>query len=511
MLIVKPSLMRKWDKRAIEEYHISGMVLMENAAVAASDAIIDKDLLKSGDMAVIFTGGGNNGGDGYAIARQLVLKGYNVQITAVTDPEKLSGDAYENYISVKKLDLKIHLVNENTNFENMDFHTTNLIIDAVFGTGLDREITGLYKKAIKSINKAAIPIVSIDIPSGINALTGEVMGCAVKADMTISLCELKPGHLLYPGRDYCGKTVNVDISIPHSYESGVWQTMDINDAVKLVPDRDNNAYKGSFGSLAVVAGSRGMTGAAYLTSMASLRSGCGLATLAIPDSLNDIMEVKLTEVMTLPLDDNGSGHFAENSAAGIDKLLKSSSAAAIGPGLSRGYDVFCFVRNILSICKLPIVIDADALYHIAEDISILKNYQGTAVVTPHLGEMSRLTKKSISDIARNPVESADAFAKETGAVCLLKGGCTVVASPDGRIYLNAAGNAGMATGGSGDVLTGIIGGLLSQGMDSFDATCLGAFIHGTAGDLAADDKGRIGMTAGDILESLPYAWRLLLP
>lgn len=510
MFVVTPFEMRKIDQRAIEQFGIPGIVLMENAALKVVEVVERVYCLKNRDRVIVLVGAGNNGGDGLAVARHLFFRSIEVEVFLLAPEDAVSGDAKVNLDVAKKLGLSLSLVQDEDDILRLEqrLKSATLVVDAIFGTGLSRPVEGIFAQVIELVNRVAVPVVAVDIPSGINGADGHVMGIAIRASHTVTFGYPKRGHLLYPGRKYRGELHVVPIGLPLDSAQSVGVqafTLDVNEAAGMLKERPAEGHKGTFGRVAVVAGSTGMTGAAYLCAMAALRSGAGLVTLGIPASLNNILENKLTEVMTKPLPDNGTGCLQEEALDDILDLVRDADVLAIGPGLGKSGAVFEVLRNILGRTHISIVLDADGLNHISRDINLLKKHLGPVVITPHPGEMARLTGLNVAQIVQSPVEVAQKFSQETGVVVLLKGATTVVCHPDGQIYLNTTGNSGMATAGSGDVLTGIIAGFIAQGYEPFDAAVLGAFVHGYAGDLASEVHGQAGMVAGDILGTVPLA------
>lgn len=513
MYVVTANEMGSIDRRAIEKYKIPGIVLMENAAIRAVD-IIMKEYYIYKKKVIVLVGGGNNGGDGLAIARHLHLAGAYVEVFLTFSPDNAKGDANINLEVVRALSIPIVCVLAEKDIAHLEKSLTDgdLIIDALFGTGLSREVEGISRYVIDTVAKYSIPVVSIDIPSGIDGSTGECMGCAVRATHTVTFGYPKRGHYLYPGREYSGRLHIVPISLPNDSgkDTGVCTfTLDEAEASAMLKRRPPNSHKGTFGRVGILAGSTGLTGAAYLTSVAAQRSGAGLVTLGVPQSIQPIMAAKLTEVMTYALPDDGTGYFGQMAGFEAVEFLKDKDVLALGPGMGTNKNVFEFIRYILDRIDISIVIDADGLNNIAGEGDILRDYGHPIVLTPHPGEMARLAGKSIEYVVRHPIECAKDLSQNTGAIVLLKGATSIVANCDGEVYINQTGNSGMATGGSGDVLTGIIASFIAQGYDAFTATVLGCFIHGKAGDMAAEDRGEVGLTAHDILDAAPYALKEL--
>jgi len=508
MVVVTPSEMKKIDHMAIQQLGIPGIVLMENAALKVVEVIERSYPLKKQDKVVVLVGAGNNGGDGLAVARHLFLRRINVEVILLAQQAGISGDAKINLDIAKRMGIPLLFLGDEGDLFRMEPHLSGaaLIVDAVFGTGLSRMVEGIFAKVIEFVNGVSVPVVAVDIPSGVNGEDGHVMGTAVKAMDTVTFEHPKRGHLLYPGRKYTGRLHVVPIGLPRdsAHAIGVQGfTLDVSEAAGMLNERPSEGHKGTFGKAVIVAGSTGMTGAACLAAMAALRSGAGVVTLGVPASLNPILENKLTEVMTKPLKDSGTGYLHEDCVDDILDMVEGASVLAVGPGLGKSDTVFQVLRNILGRIDISIVLDADGLNHISRDIHLLSRHAKPVVITPHPGEMARLTGSTVAQILDSPVQVAQKFSQEMGVVVLLKGATTVVCKPNGRVYFNTTGNSGMATAGSGDVLTGIISGLIAQGYDAYDAAVLGAFIHGRAGDTAATLYGHAGMVAGDILQAVP--------
>lgn len=545
MLVIRAQEMRDIDKRAIEDYKIPGIVLMENAALAVLGFMEKTFKIDKNDSILISAGTGNNGGDGYALARLLVDRGYRASLFIIGDREPkgdaglnlrilerlvedqedmgdgLSQDLGQDFSGTEKLlmektlgtRLDIKRLRGPGDLKGLELAlaSSSIVVDAILGTGLDRPVEGLFASAIDIINNSGRRILSVDIPSGIHGDSGRVMGTAIKASATVTFAYLKRGQVLYPAREHVGSLYLAPISIPSKIARDIGAdkvfTLDKKEAARLLKDRPRAGHKGSFGKLAILAGSTGLTGAAYLTSIGALRSGAGLVTLGIPASLNPIMEAKLTEVMTLPLEDRGLGHITRDSLPDIMRLLEGKDSVAIGPGLGKDKDILEILRNIFGKINISIVIDADGLNHISADIDLVAKHQAPVIMTPHPGEMARLMDMDIKELLSDPIQSAQALAKRTGAIALLKGAATVIADPSGRVYINRSGNEGMAKGGSGDLLTGIVAALLAQAYDPFDAAVLACFVHGLAGDLAAKEKGRLGMTPDDMALMIARAFK----
>jgi hydroxyethylthiazole kinase-like uncharacterized protein yjeF len=526
MKLVISSQMRNIDKKTIEGVGIPGLELMEKAGKGVAE--VAKEML--GEVkykkVAIFCGRGNNGGDGFVVGRYLSQWGADVRVFLTAKKDELKGDAKTNLERALDLSLPVgEILNEEEIPPRIEAH---LIVDALFGTGFDGEITGYVKDIVEKINSSGIPVLSVDIPSGLHADTGEFTGACVKANRTVTMALPKIGHFFFPGKEMSGKVSVVDIGVPpHVIEE---ENINLNliteeEVRQMIPKRPGDAYKGTCGRVILIAGSTGLTGAATLASLSSLRAGAGMAILGIPQTLNPILEIKLTEVMTKPLPDvRKKGVLALRGLGEIRELLKWGDCCAIGPGLGQHFETIELVRRLVNKLKIPAVIDADGLNAIAKDASILKECKAPLILTPHIGELSRLNKVPTSEIAKDRIRYASDFAKEFNCVLVFKGAPTIISEPGGmnhtvhtggQTYVNPTGNAGMATAGSGDVLTGIIVGLLAQilmlrrGEDIkkiiLDSACAGVFIHGLTGDLAKEEKGEMGMIAGDMMEKIPEA------
>ena len=512
MKVITAKAMQDIDRRAINEFGITGLQLMENAGRCCVGEIIAEFGMIG--RAVVLAGKGNNGGDGYVIARLLGQNGWHVKVIVLADREQIGGDAA---INLEKLPFEMttfctrkgQLPERHTE----DIFQADLLVDALLGTGLSSEVNGIYLETINLINASGRPVLSVDIPSGIDSTTGQVLGAAVHANITVTFAFAKLGHVLFPGAGHTGRLITSDIGIPQELmESASGYDFLKNETVRpMLLRRDRSAHKGHFGHCLIIAGSTGKTGAAALSANSAARAGSGLVTLAVAESIHTVLEIKTTEVMTSPLPDAGSGHLANSAFPAIEKLLAGKDAVAIGPGLDRRPGTYALVQTLVETVTVPLVIDADALNALAEEMTVLKRKKSKQVIlTPHPGEMARMIGISIQELEENRLAIARGFARDYGVYLVLKGARTIIAAPDGATAINGSGNPGMATGGMGDVLTGIIVSLLGQGYDAGDACRLGVFIHGYAADMVTDEKGEIGIIATDVQEKLPYAFSKLL-
>ncbi len=510
-IVLNASEMSQIDRVTIDEVEIPGVVLMENAGRGVVEEIerflgdvFDKQI-------VIFCGKGNNGGDGYVIARHLYNRGANVAVFLAGKKETIKGDALINLKILETMGLNI---SEIFSLEQIPaFSRIDLVVDALLGTGVTGSVIGFLGELINFMNQLDAPIVSVDLPSGMETDTGAIHGACVKANVTVTMAHLKTGLLFSPARDLAGEVVVVDISVPPEVSNrlhGHRFLLDPEDIRSRLPRRKLDAHKTNCGKVVVFAGSVGMTGAATLTAISSLQVGAGLTKLAIPVSLNPILEQKLTEVMTVPLAETKEQSISLKAKDQIGDLLKWADVLAVGPGLSTNAETVEFVKWLLTSIKKPMVIDADGLNALVKSPELIQKYPAELIITPHPGELARLIELSISEIQQDRLNVIRKFAQKWGKVIVLKGGPSVIAAPNGDLFINSTGNPGMATGGSGDVLTGMIAGLLAQKLTALDAALVGVFLHGLAGDLAAEDLSQMGMIAGDINYYVPGAIKELI-
>lgn len=512
MRVVTAHTMQEIDKQAIKDHGIPGLRLMEAAGRSCVDEIIAEFGLKG--RCVVMAGKGNNGGDGYVIARLLGQKGWSVKVIILADRDQINGDAGLNLEKLQ--DTVINYCTHEGQLSALhmeEIFQADVIVDALLGTGLRSNVNGVYLEAIDLMNASGRPVVAVDIPSGIHGTTGRVLGEAVRAYITVTFAFAKLGHVLYPGAEHTGRLVVADVGIPAALmeTASGYDFLNTDTMRPMLHRRDRLAHKGHYGHCLILAGSTGMTGSAALAANSAVRAGSGLVTLGVAESIHHILELKTTEAMTAPLPDSGSGHLTSSAFPAIEKLLAGKDAVAIGPGFGRRPGTYALVQNLMETVSLPLVIDADGLNALAEDITILKRKKSKQVIlTPHPGEMSRLLGTSIPDVEAIRISVAQEFARSNGVYLVLKGARTIIASPSGTAAINGSGNPGMATGGMGDVLTGIIVSLLGQGYVAWDACRLGVFLHGFAADMVAEEMGEIGINASDVLEKLPYAYNKLL-
>ncbi len=503
--------MRELDRRTIEDLGLPGMVLMELAARGATAACVEMlgDNLRGSDV-LVFCGPGNNGGDGYAVARRLFNHYANPIVYLLADRDRIKGDAKMNLDVYEKLGGRVVDVQSADDLKNLP--RADLIVDAIMGTGLEGTVRGIYADAIDAINEHPAPVLAVDIPSGVNGRTGVVEGNVVFADVTATFGGLKAGLVLEPGLDYAGRIEVIDIQIPPEFikdTDAVLYMMEEEDIRHILPNRRRSMYKGDAGYVLVVAGSRGMSGAAALTSGACLRAGAGMVKAATPESVQAILAQHQPEVMTIPLPENSEGSLTAEADEVLADAKKWADVHVYGPGLTQHPDTVAWVQRQVENLKRSTVIDADGLNALAQKPELLKKLSPDVVLTPHIGEFARLTGMEAGEIARDRVAALKKYAEEWNTVILLKGVPTLVAGPGVPVYTLVVGNPGMATAGMGDVLTGTIAGLLAQGIFPVMAAVAGAALHGMAGDMAAEEVGTTGILAGDVMSRLPLAWDVL--
>jgi len=492
--------MRNLDRHATEEFGISQELLMENAGQAVYFVILKESGVKNKRFS-IFCGGGNNSGDGLVVARKIHSNGGEAKVFLLDDEAKFKGIAKKNFQIVSKMPIEISKVSSIESIKSAVLHS-DAIVDAIFGTGLIREVGGIYKDVIQLINESKKTVFSVDIPSGINGDTGEVMGTAVKAGYTITFGLPKIGNMLYPGYDHCGKLYVSHISFPPSLYDSDSIKVEINNPVEL-PKRGKDAHKGDFGEVLFIAGASSYLGAPYFSALSFLKAGGGYSRLATPISISPFLANKGSEIVFIPQKGTPSGSIALGNKDKLLELSQKMDMVVIGPGLSLNGETQELVRQLAQEIKKPLLIDGDGITAISKDIEIIKKRKSETILTPHLGEMSRITKMEISELSKNKINVLQKTAKELNAMIVLKGAHSLIGYPDETVFINMSGNPGMATAGSGDVLTGTIAAMFGLGLSLKDAVRMGVFLHGFSGDLAAKDKGEDGITAQDILDYLP--------
>lgn len=496
--------MRELDRQTIEDYGIPGIVLMENAGRGLVTEVIREWGPVGGLRFDIFCGKGNNGGDGLVIARHLYNMGAKVAVHIFS--KDMKGDAGVNLKAAMKTGLDIRPVSRDLKAETACVRHADFVVDAIFGTGLGSEVGGPYRKVIDMINSSARRVVSVDMPSGVDSDKGRIMGAAVRADMTATFGLPKRGLYLYPGAQMAGLVRVVDIGVPARAvdEASIRARLLTATSVHgLVPERRPDSHKGTYGHLFILAGSVGKTGAAVMAARAAMRAGVGLVTVGVPESLNDIFEEKLTEAMTVPLPETPERSISSKALDKVLSELEGKTALALGPGISTNADTARLVERLIPKVRVPMLIDADGLNILAFDDAPLKKVKVPTVLTPHPGEMGRLLGVLAREVQADRPRAALDLAGQYGMPVVLKGARTLIASPEGDFHINPTGNPGMATAGTGDVLTGIMGSFMAQGLKPMDAAMLGVYLHGLAGDIAARVKGQAGLIAGDLIEAVP--------
>jgi NAD(P)H-hydrate epimerase len=507
MRVLNAEQMREADRRTIEEIGIASIVLMENAGrqvVAAIESAFEDEL--RGRVAVV-CGRGNNGGDGFVVARTLHQRGTEVVVFVIGDIAAVRGDARANLEILGRLGLSVVEVADEQAWElhSSEIARCDLIIDAIFGTGLKTPLAGLLETIVADINASGVPVVAVDLPSGMSADTPDLIGDSIEASMTVTLGAPKLPLVLPPAEGRAGQIVIADIGIPadviESVSAPRIELLTRGSLRELVTPRQADGHKGDFGHVLVIGGSIGKTGAPHLAGLGALRSGAGLVTIATPRSCQPVVASLAAEYMTEPLAETASGAIA---AEALDRVLQlEPDVIAVGPGLGRDPSTVEFVLGLIDQTSVPLVLDADALNALAGNVSHLPSREGrTIVLTPHPGEMARLLGTSTDEVQADRIDAARNFASLHHAYVVLKGHRTLIATPDGDLFINPTGNPGMATGGTGDVLTGMLAAWLGQLLDA-DAACkLAVFIHGAAGDLAEAAEGEVALVAGDLLVHL---------
>ncbi len=502
MRVSRVEEMRAMDATAIEKYGIADELLMENAGHASYE-IIRRKIGLFPHKFLIVSGSGNNGGDGLVVARKLFSNGADVHILLAGNPEKFKGSAKLNYEIVRKIGIPLTLL-ETAQQAAPFIEACDVVVDAIFGTGLARQVEGKYRELIQLINQANKTVVSIDIPSGINGNSGQVMGVAVRAHYTITFGLAKWGNLLYPGFEHGGELFVTHISFPPDiYENEAVKVM-LNMLVPL-PPRAGNMHKGSAGKVLFVAGAANYLGAPYFAAQAFLRVGGGLSYLATPHEVAPFIANKGSEIVLQPMDGTAQGSLALANEEKILALSEEMLMLVMGSGTSLNSETQTLIRNLAQKSNKPVLIDGDGITAIAEDLACIKERSQPTILTPHPGEMARLSGYSIREIEENRIEILQEVSHKLNAIIVLKGAHSLIGLPDGRVFINLSGNSGMATAGSGDVLTGTIAAMFARYRDAEVATRMGVFVHGLAGDLAAATIGQDGLVAGDILGHLPQA------
>ncbi len=501
MHILTSSQMKSIDRRATDRFGIPSIVLMENAALAVADAIGDH--YPDCDRAAIFCGPGANGGDGFALARHLEQRGVVPIVFIVGDRQKIGGDAGTNLVICERLALPLYDITDDDSLNEALVHAAeaDLIIDAIFGTGLDRAPAGLFAETITSIGDLGLPIVAIDLPSGANASSAEVFEPCLQAALTVTFAAPKICHVFEPAAVFCGEVIVAEISIPHAAIEDEGVTLALTtpgDVRPYLAPRLAATHKGTYGHVAIVAGSPGRSGAAVLAARGAIRSGAGLVSVVTDSETARLVNAGSVESMT----------FSGPDPAGF---IATKDAVLIGPGLADDDESYQWIRELVAAIELPLVIDASGLNAFASHAAGLNPQRRPRVLTPHPGELGRLLGRTANEINAGRIEAVREAARITNCIVVLKGFQSLIAEPDGHVNVNPTGNPGMATGGMGDVLGGMIAAMLARGIDAFDAAITAVYLHGFAGDLLKEEMGDTGLAALDLAEHIPAAIKRLQP
>lgn len=506
MKVSNVSQMRELDRTAIEKFGIKDELLMENAGLAVYSLILEKMGIR-GKKFCVFCGLGNNGGDGFVVARKIHSNGGHAKVFVLGDLQKFQGTAKMNLDILSRLPVDIVEL-ESAPTAKGDVLHCDALVDAIFGTGLVRDVGGLHRDVVELINRSGKAVFSVDIPSGVHGDSGKVMGVAVRADYTISFGLPKLGNLLYPGFELCGNLYVTHISFPPSMieEKGI--EVETNPP-PVLPARDRNGHKGDFGEALFIAGASGYYGAPYFAALSFLKAGGGYSRLAAPKSITPFIANKGSEIVFLPQNETVSGGISLENKQSLLETCEKMDMVVLGPGLSLDNETGQLARELAQELSKPLLIDGDGITALCKDPEIVKARSGETILTPHMGEMARLTGMTVPEIDADKVEILKRTSGQLNAVIVLKGAHSLIGHPDGKVVINLSGNPGMATAGSGDVLTGAIAAMFGLGLPVPKAVQGGVFLHGLSGDLAAEIKGEDGITAQDILDSLPYAVRMV--
>ncbi len=506
MIVVTAAESRRLDELTIEKYGTPGHVLMDRAGAGATAVLLEQFPRVRRRRVVIVAGKGNNGGDGFVIARLLRRKGVRAEVVLLGRAADVKGDAARALAAIRRARVPLTETSAGTAIATLQgkLNGAALLVDAIFGTGLNSAVQGHYADVLHLMNASGVPTFAVDIPSGLDADRGVPLGVAIQAEATATFGFAKIGQVIHPGVEHVGALTVVDIGIAAEAVAEApprTRLLDPDEVRPLVPVRGPEAHKGTCGHVLVVAGSRGRTGAARLATHAACRSGAGLTTLAGPASLNDVLASGVPEAMTVLLADTDG--FVRFDEGGLRHALEGKTAVVVGPGIGTHDDAQKLVRFLLSEVDLPMVVDADALTCVARDLRVLTAARAHAILTPHPGEMARLLGGETAAVQADRVATARDFAVRQRCVLVVKGARSVIAAPDGAVWINPTGNPGMASGGMGDALSGILGALLAQGLPPAEAACLGVYLHGEVADHVAAARGQIGLLASDIIEGVP--------
>jgi NAD(P)H-hydrate epimerase len=516
MVLVTAEEMREMDRRTIESFGIPGRVLMENAGRGATEFLMELFPNIGRTRVGVLAGRGNNGGDGYVMARCLSQRGVGVTVFLLGESSRVSGDAAANLALLSPMGIPVFELPDASAFDAARdrLRRIDLWIDAILGTGLRSDVRGYLKEVINFVNSLKKPVFAVDIPSGLNSDTGRPCGACIRATATATFAFAKTGHYQHPGAHLCGELRVVDIGIPPHISAAVGpkqMLLSVQQAVSHLQSRPSDAHKGSSGHLLVIAGSTGKTGAAAMCALAAMRAGAGLVSLGIPGTLNPILESQVLEVMTEPLPEITAGALGTSALDKILSLLEGKRCLALGPGLGQAPETGELVRKLITTAEIPVVIDADGLNLLAGKTEILAQRTAPTVLTPHPGEMARLIGTAVKTVQADRITCARQLAMRLGIHVVLKGAATLTAHPDGHVFINPTGNPGMAAGGMGDVLTGLIAGFVTQGVGMEGSCHLGVYLHGAAADTLAHTMGPWGYLASEVMGAVPAELRKLMP
>jgi len=514
MKVLTSTQMKEIDRVTIEEMGISGPTLMENAGLKIFQNIQKRFRELNKEKIVIVAGKGNNGGDGFVVARHFFNHGTDPEVLLLASKNEVKGDAALNLKIADEIGIKIHEIcsPKDLNLQKGKILKATLLIDAIFGTGLTKPAEGFYVKVIELINKSKAYTIAVDIPSGLSSDTFQIIGPCVKADLTVTLAAPKISHVFPPAEEYVGELEVADISIPSSLFDKDDLKLEFVEEKTVAPyfkRRKRDAHKGTYGHLFILSGSLGKTGAAVMAGKAALKMGAGLVTVGTPESCLPIVARSMDELMTEPLPETPEKTLSSEALDRVLSLLEGKDAVMIGPGISTHPSTAEFVLSLLPKIKIPVVIDADALNILASKPELIKSLHKPAVLTPHPGEFARLLNLSTREVVEKKLELVPQFAAEYGVYLVLKSYRTLTAAPDGKVYINATGNPGMATAGSGDVLSGMMASMIIQEKNLLEAVLAAVYIHGLSGDLGVEKLGEKPLLAGDIIRYLPKSIKLL--
>jgi len=511
MKVLNREQMQRCDRAAIDDYGIAELVLMENAGVQVVESM-DEYFGDSGpDLIAVMCGKGNNGGDGFVVARHLFNTGRAVRAYMFAAAADLQGSVAENHRIAEALGIEIIEVPDAESWEQRaaEIIGFDCIVDALFGTGITGPLRGHFGNVIETINDSGASIVAVDLPSGLSADSGEVVGPAVDADLTVTFAVPKLCHAFPPACELIGELSVVDIGIPEAAINAVESALELitpEECGFALEPREADTHKGSYGRVLIVAGAPGMAGAAALTARGALRGGAGLVTVGAPDSVFEIVAGLVAEALVRPHASDSDGGLGLAAKAGLTALAGAADVLAVGPGVGTSEETQQLVRELVVESPVPVVLDADGLNAFAGDPEALREIGPPCILTPHPGELARLLGMTTADVQADRLAVVRLLAERSAAIVILKGYRSLVCDPNGSVAINPTGNPGMATGGSGDVLTGLLAALIGQGVEPLAAARLGAFLHGEAGDIAAERVGEISLIASDIVDALPDAF-----